>query len=464
MSKCRTLQYEQRKHKRQQGEDQVNNNLPDTQTQGGMSAIVRATMASRDRPIKSINGNSEWIVDSGATHHHCHERRDFQTLYSLPKQIEVIFGNGSPILAYPKGTIKLNLPSGRILTIEAILVPKRHTLLLSVSELEATGAITFFGGHYFLAEQPIAIRQDGLYLFKGTVNYQQRALPLPISAYTSTSTSIHTSLSGIHGLAALPLTKWNLELWHQRLGDLSMQSVKAILKMHRQQANMKDMKMLDIDDIQPETDLEPRTEKTQEEEEDQNAELCSICVKTKIQRKIIRKPAERSNQTLELIHSDLCGPITPPSKGGRHYFILYIDDFSRTCNEYFLRTKTAEGVSIFQQFTKYIATQFPGYPIRRFGYNNGQGEDNNQLCRGILTSSGISFELSPPYTQHKNGVSERMIATITTKARAMMIDSSWKILCGVRQLIQQYTWTPYAYPVLSRVRLPMMFYMIRGET
>jgi hypothetical protein len=55
-------------------------------------------------------------------------------------------------------------------------------------------------------------------------------------------------------------------------------------------------------------------------------------------------------------------------------------------------------VSIFQQFTKYIATQFPG-------------------------SSSILFEPSLPYTQHKNGVSERMIATITTKARAMMINS-----------------------------------------
>jgi hypothetical protein len=80
-------------------------------------------------------------------------------------------------------------------------------------------------------------------------------------------------------------------------------------------------------------------------------------------------------------------------------------------------------VSIFQQFTKYIATQFPGYPIRPFRCDNGKGEYDNQLFRGILSSSGISFEPSPPYTQHKNGVSERMIATITTKARAMMIDS-----------------------------------------
>jgi hypothetical protein len=65
-----------------------------------------------------------------------------------------------------KGTIKLNLPSGRILTIKALIIPKLHRSLLSVSELKAIGAITFFGGLYILAEQPIEIHQDGLYLFK----------------------------------------------------------------------------------------------------------------------------------------------------------------------------------------------------------------------------------------------------------------------------------------------------------
>jgi len=36
--------------------------------------------------------------------------------------------------------------------------------------------------------------------------------------------------------------------------------------------------------------------------------------------------------------------------------------------------------------------------------------------------AGISFEPSPPYSQHKNSVSERMIRTIATKARSMLLD------------------------------------------
>jgi hypothetical protein len=74
-------------------------------------------------------------------------------------------------LASAKETIKLNLPSERRLIIEALLLLKLHTLLLSVSELKAREVNIFFGNHCFFAEQPIAICQDGLYFFTETVNY-----------------------------------------------------------------------------------------------------------------------------------------------------------------------------------------------------------------------------------------------------------------------------------------------------
>jgi hypothetical protein len=32
---------------------------------------------------------------------------------------------------------------------------------------------------------------------------------------------------------------------------------------------------------------------------------------------------------LELVHGDLCGPITPTTTGGRCYFLLLVDDASR---------------------------------------------------------------------------------------------------------------------------------------
>jgi hypothetical protein len=32
---------------------------------------------------------------------------------------------------------------------------------------------------------------------------------------------------------------------------------------------------------------------------------------------------------LDLVHSDLCGPITPTTPGGKKYFLLLADDMSR---------------------------------------------------------------------------------------------------------------------------------------
>ena len=37
----------------------------------------------------------------------------------------------------------------------------------------------------------------------------------------------------------------------------------------------------------------------------------------------------RATQVLELVHSDVCGPMKTLSFGGARYFVTFIDDFSR---------------------------------------------------------------------------------------------------------------------------------------
>ena len=61
--------------------------------------------------------------------------------------------------------------------------------------------------------------------------------------------------------------------------------------------------------------------------------------------------------------------------------------------------------------------------MSRFRCDNGKGQYDNTFFRGILKTYGIAFEPSPPYTPHKNGTSERMIRTLVTKARALLLDS-----------------------------------------
>jgi hypothetical protein len=41
----------------------------------------------------------------------------------------------------------------------------------------------------------------------------------------------------------------------------------------------------------------------------------------------------------------------------------------------------------------------------------------------VLGEARIAYEPAPPYTQHKNGVAERMIRTLNIKGRSMMLDA-----------------------------------------
>ncbi|GKD63416.1 zinc finger, CCHC-type containing protein [Tanacetum coccineum] len=47
----------------------------------------------------------------------------------------------------------------------------------------------------------------------------------------------------------------------------------------------------------------------------------------------------REKKILELVHGDLCGPISPPTPAGNQYFMLLVDDYSRVMWVYLLKTK-----------------------------------------------------------------------------------------------------------------------------
>jgi len=124
----------------------------------------------------------------------------------------------------------------------------------------------------------------------------------------------------------------------------------------------------------------------------------------------------------ELVHSDTSCPFNTKSHSGGLNFIVFIDDYTRHTTVYILLDKHVEScISAFQSFKARIESW--GYMIKWFPCDSGRGEYDNRLFRRILAGSGISFEPSPPYTQHKNGIAERMIGTLTEKARAMMLDS-----------------------------------------
>ena len=92
----------------------------------------------------------------------------------------------------------------------------------------------------------------------------------------------------------------------------------------------------------------------------------------------------RSKGVLELIHSDLCGPMSSSSLTGFEYYITFIDDFSRKTWIYFLRSKRSKEVLLrFQEFKALVENQI-GKKIKVLQLDNG-GEYTshafNEFCR-----------------------------------------------------------------------------------
>jgi Integrase core domain len=71
----------------------------------------------------------------------------------------------------------------------------------------------------------------------------------------------------------------------------------------------------------------------------------------------------------ELIHSDVWGPAPIESFNGYRYFIIFIDDFSKTTWLYLMKNKS-KVFSKFQEFYTFVENQFDA-KIKIFRSDNG---------------------------------------------------------------------------------------------
>ena len=117
------------------------------------------------------------------------------------------------------------------------------------------------------------------------------------------------------------------------------------------------------------------------------SEVCEDCVVSKQHRETFPKgKAWRAKKVLELVHSDLCGPINPTSNGGKRYFITFVDDFSRKTWVYFLQQKS-EAFEVFKRF-KVLVEKESGSFIKSLRTDRG-GEYNSQGFFNFCENQGI---------------------------------------------------------------------------
>ena len=146
--------------------------------------------------------------------------------------------------------------------------------------------------------------------------------------------------------------------------------------------------------------------------------MCTDCSMSKQVRKSFPSQSKFcAKQVLELVHGDLCGPISPATTGGNRYFLLLVDDFSRIMWSYTLKSKD-EALNAFKKFKAHVenGTDKRVKTLRTDRVVKFCSQDFTTLCE----ESGIERHYKAPYSPQQNGVMERRNRTVVAMARSML--------------------------------------------
>jgi transposase InsO family protein len=122
---------------------------------------------------------------------------------------------------------------------------------------------------------------------------------------------------------------------------------------------------------------------------------------------------------LEVIQSDVCGPMPSTSLSGYVYYVSFIYDHSRKTWVYLLKSK-GEVLGKLKEF-KALVENLSERKIKILRSDNGRECTSNEFgsfCRDVR----IKRELTTPYKPQQNGVAERKNRTIMEAMKTMIHD------------------------------------------
>lgn len=129
--------------------------------------------------------------------------------------------------------------------------------------------------------------------------------------------------------------------------------------------------------------------------------ICETCLQGK-QTKLPYKPlsSERKpKRILEVVSTDVCGPITPISHDGKRYYITFIDHYSHFAVCYCIAYKS-EALDKFKIYVAMVEVKF-ACKIEKLGCDNG-GEYISNDFKAFCERKGITMQYTIPYIKYNS--------------------------------------------------------------
>jgi hypothetical protein len=340
----------------------------DTSHDDDVVAMMAHTTANRDLSLQNL-----WAIDSACSRHLTHSRSQFVDYTPLPPAALTVSGiGGSNCQPIGHGTVKLECNENNrrvVLHLSNVFhVPDSGVNLISVSQLldldadvrfSKTSCSIKYKCHSFTGSG-----KNGLWF----LNLIQQS-PIAFSAYrTSTET---------------------IRLWHRRMGHLGEQNLKKLATMST-----------GIDLTKPPDDTE----------------VCEACVLTKMRSVPHKGTIQAGKYPMELIHTDLMGPMEVAGYNGARYVATFLCDATQKSEVYTVKHKN----ELFACFKRFREThERADMKVHRLRMDNG-GEYTSIEFKNYLSDNGIAPEYTVPGNPQQNGKSERLGGIIWKKAKAFL--------------------------------------------
>nr|KYP31709.1 Retrovirus-related Pol polyprotein from transposon TNT 1-94 [Cajanus cajan] len=368
-------------HRRRQPKDITSDPKSSSQPQ----ANVITANASSDSPsnryhvtspeLNFIYNSNDWWIDSGANVHVCADKKLFSSYQECGTRT-VSMGNGSLARVIGLGRVELELSSGNCLVLDEVFhVSEIRKNLISAALLVQQGFKVVFESNR------VVISRHGSFVGKGYICDGLFKLSIMSSFINKNSSISSSSISNVECC----------DIWHGRLGHVNLNSIKRMMTL----------------------DLIPKSF-------NELKQKCEVCVQAKQPRKSFQNSVQKETCVLELIHSDICDSNGVITRGGKKYFITFIDDFSKYCYVYLIIHKS----ELFEKFKVYkaeVENQLER-SIKILRSDRGGEYSSNEMGE-FFETHGIIHEVTPPYAPQSNGIAERKNRTLLDMINAMLISS-----------------------------------------
>ena len=357
------------------------NNNGDHRTEPSKPRVSFAT--TNDKPIAlsaraptTEHYKSIWIADSGASTHMCHTSQSTGQISTMKHPQTITIANGDQVPIHGMADI----PHENIVLKDTLVSDALHHNLLSISKLDEHGYTTVFSGGKMkvlptasLNATPVltGTMRNGLYEIQElSINAPNQ----PSVACTSTATTDDLNL-------------------HRAMGHINVEAMMKTLRLHSH--DTRTIKPIDCDDCQQ-----------------------SKATRTRIATRSTTRIA--TNSPGDLIHADLCGPITPSTIQGNQYVLSLIDDHSRFAHVFPLRQKS-DALKHIRDVNQLYRTR-TGRAIRIIRTDNG-GEFRNNALSDYCLKHGITQQFTHAHRSQENSVAERWNRKLMDNVRAQLLHS-----------------------------------------